>query len=89
MELFRKRGYIQQYRDGLFSPASWLAVYNGQGLAAEGYDPMADTVPLAPLADKLADLARRINEHVAAMPDHATRIATFCGTAAMTAGAAR
>ncbi len=81
--LFRTRGYIQTYRDGLFSPASWLAVYNGQDLPAEGYDPMADALPPGVLAQRLDELRSGIAEQVAAMPDHATRVATFCRAPAM------
>src|SRR5205085_6422013 len=35
IEMFRHRGYIEHYKDGLFTPPSWLSVYLGQGIAPE------------------------------------------------------
>mgnify|MGYP001554361048 CR=1 FL=1 len=47
LELFRPRGYVQPYKDGLFSPPSWISVFNGQGLSPLGHDRMAEAAPLA------------------------------------------
>ena len=42
MELFRANGRVVSYDHGLFLPASWLAVYEGQRVRSAGYDPRAD-----------------------------------------------
>ena len=46
MRLFHHSGVVEQYRDGLFTPPSWLAVYLGQGLRPEHYNPLADAMPM-------------------------------------------
>ena len=45
MELFRQRGRVVTYKDGLFLEPSWLAVYFGQRVMPTGYDPLADALP--------------------------------------------
>ena len=89
---YRHRGRVPNYKDGLFSPPSWLAVLNGQDIAAEGYDRMADNMDEAALADKLETMLGRIQAGVDAMPDHADFVADYCfvppSKAAMTEGTA-
>ena len=78
MELFRHRGFVQEYKDGLFTPPSWLSVYLGQGLFPTGHHPRADLLPAATLAAELDDLHRRIESGVAAMPAHDRSIEDYC-----------
>jgi len=78
LELFRRRGYVQPYKDGLFSPPSWISVFNGQGISPLGHDRMAEAAPLDLLAEKLAELRGRVADAVAAMPDHAATIDLYC-----------
>ncbi len=78
LEQFRHRGHIQKYKDGLFSPHSWLAVYVGQGVLPEGYDRLADGLDLATTEDRLKDLRGRIASAVDAMPAHADFLQDFC-----------
>lgn len=78
LELFRRRGYVQPYKDGLFSPPSWISVFNGQGLSPLGHDRMAEAAPLDLVAEKLAELRERIASAVATMPDHAATIDLYC-----------
>ncbi len=78
LDQYRHRGHIQKYKDGLFSPESWLAVYAGQDLLPEGYDRLADTVPLPELKTWIDDLARRIALNVDEMPDHDAFIRSYC-----------
>jgi tryptophan halogenase len=77
IELFRHRGYIEAYRNGLFSPPSWLAVYMGQDIVPIGYDRMADALPVDLLAEKLAALHGRIRDQVALLPTHEATLASF------------
>lgn len=78
MEIFRRRGFVHRYKDGLFSPASWIAVYNGQRIIPEGYDPQADNIDMDVMLERLGDLRARIDLNVQAMPSHADFVRDFC-----------
>ena len=71
IEQFKHRGHIVKYRDGLFNPASWLAVLAGQDIVPSAYDRMADNMPVARMSQELSDLTGRIRAGVDAMPVHA------------------
>jgi tryptophan halogenase len=81
MELFAHRGFIEEYKDGLFSPPSWLSVYLGQGLAPRAYHPMADAMPLPALAAELGSLRANVHEAVNALPSHEQAIEDYCEAA--------
>lgn len=74
---FRHRGHIAKYKDGLFSPHSWLAVYVGQGISPQGYDRLADVMDMATTENRLKDLRGRIAAGVAAMPSHIDFVRDF------------
>ena len=38
LELFRRRGRVVKYREGVFLEASWIAVYIGQRVIPLGHD---------------------------------------------------
>ncbi|MFV3130355.1 tryptophan halogenase family protein [Niveispirillum sp. KHB5.9] len=44
MELFKQRGVVTLYRDGMFLEPSWLAVYLGQNILPDQVDPRAALV---------------------------------------------
>lgn len=75
--LFRISGYIQDYRDGLFNPPSWLSVLLGQGLRPQHYHPLADSLAADRLIDELDDLRTEIRDRVDEMPKHATFVARY------------
>jgi tryptophan halogenase len=81
MRLFRHSGVVEQYRDGLFTPPSWLAVYLGQGLTPEHYNPLADAMPVERLLETLDELHGDIRDRVDAMPKHATFLARYANAA--------
>jgi tryptophan 7-halogenase len=87
IELFRSSGRAPDYKLGLFSRDSWLAVLMGQGITPEGYDRQADRAPLDQVAGRLADLRARIAGNAAALPPHADFLAGYCpaGTEAVVA----
>jgi len=93
IEQYRHRGRVPNYKDGLFSPPSWLAVLNGQDITAAGYDRMADNMDEATLVEKLETMRGRIEASVNAMPDHADFVADYCfvppSKAALMEGAAK
>jgi tryptophan 7-halogenase len=77
MRLFRHSGVIEQYRDGLFTPPSWLAVYVGQGLTPEHYNPLADAMPAERLLQQLDELHDDIRDRIDEMPKHASLLARY------------
>ena len=81
LALFRERGTIQTYRDGLFSPPSWLAVYYGQDVVPLAYNRMADEAPLDLVATKLDELKSRIAHAVDAMPTHESTLRSYADAA--------
>ncbi len=78
LDQFRHRGLMRKYKDGLFSPASWLAVYTGQDLLPEGYDRLSDAIPFLELKAWMDDLEQRIRLNVEEMPDHDAFIRGYC-----------
>ena len=80
MELFRHSGHVEQYRDGLFTPPSWLSVYLGQGLEPERYHALADNLPLDRLVRQLDDLRSDIEDRVEEMPRHASFIDRYAAS---------
>ena len=81
MNMFRHRGYIDVYRYGLFAPPSWIAVFLGQGLVPQAYEPVADNVPIGTSLEEMRRLASAIEERVRVMPDHGQFLADYCPAA--------
>ncbi|HTU64511.1 MAG TPA: tryptophan halogenase family protein [Steroidobacteraceae bacterium] len=82
MELFRRRAQVVQYKDGLFLEPSWLAVYFGQRVMPDGYDPRADATPRPDLDGWMTTMRDRIDTAVNQMPDHETFLAQYCPSGA-------
>jgi tryptophan halogenase len=78
IDQFVHRGHIEAYKDGLFTPPSWLSVYLGQGLRPQRYHPMADMLPLDRLIGDLEAMRDEIGDRVEAMPAHAAFIDAYC-----------
>jgi tryptophan halogenase len=81
LSLFRARARLPSYQYGLFSRDSWLAVLIGQGIEPQGYDPLAEALPLDILDERLRDFRARIATNVAAMTPHGVFVADYCGGA--------
>jgi len=79
--LFEASAAAPDYKLGLFSRDSWLAVFEGQGVLPRGYNRLADRIPLAETEAKLGDLRARIATNAAEMSPHAGFIATYCARA--------
>jgi tryptophan halogenase len=82
MTLFRQRGRVMTYREGVFLEPSWIAVYLGQGVVPKGYDQRADRPSDAALVQALARLRTETRDAVMTMPDHAAYIAQSGGATA-------
>jgi tryptophan halogenase len=78
MELFRRRGRIVKYREGVFLDASWVAVYMGQRVIPEAFDPRAALPPLPAIVQAADKLRLEIRQHAEAMPDHRGHIESYC-----------
>ena len=78
MELFRKTGTVVQYKDGLFLHPSWIAVYLGQRVVPERYDPRADGVSEVDLARMLSEMKSMISGAVDALPTHEDFLRQYC-----------
>ncbi len=78
MELFRERGYVVTYKDGLFLEPSWLAVYLGQRVMPSGYDPRVDSIDSAKVAAELTRVREQIQNAAVRMPRHEAFIAQYC-----------
>jgi tryptophan halogenase len=78
MELFKRRGRVIKYREGVFLDASWVAVYMGQRVIPEDIDPRAGLPPLSVVVQAADRLRGEIRAHAEAMPDHRRHIETYC-----------
>ncbi|MFV3130509.1 tryptophan halogenase family protein [Niveispirillum sp. KHB5.9] len=82
MDLFRARGRVARFDGQLFSEASWVAVFLGQGVHPVAYDPMADVLPEAEMRQRLARNLDHVNRSIAAMPGHRAFLNRHCRAAA-------
>ena len=78
IDLFRARGRVVRFDNELFAEAGWLQVMHGQNLKAEGYDPLADLLPVEDTEKYLESIRDVIAQCVEHMPDHAGYIAQHC-----------
>jgi tryptophan halogenase len=78
MELFRERGHVITYKDGLFLEPSWLAVYFGQRVMPRAYDSRVDAVDAGKLAEEFARVHERVATAAARMPRHEDFIRQYC-----------
>jgi tryptophan halogenase len=78
LELFRRRGRISKYREGVFLDASWIAVYVGQRIIPEGHDIRADLPPADVFAQGMEAFRSEVRAKAAQMPDHRTYIEHYC-----------
>jgi len=78
METFLHRGHIHRYRDGLFAPPSWVAVYTGQRIFPQSYDRQVDNMSLEAVLEKMAEMRERVAVNVAGLPTHAEFLKSYC-----------
>lgn len=76
--LFGANGNIVREHEELFTEVGWLQVLVGQGIAPEGYHPLADVVSEADLAEYMETLELLNVREVRQMQDHAGFIAENC-----------
>jgi tryptophan halogenase len=83
IELFRHDGIIEKYKDGLFTPTSWLSVLVGQGLIPENYSPVADAIPEERLISQLDEFRTEVRDRVDEMVRHDRFIDRYCAAEAL------
>lgn len=81
LALFRVRGRIEPYVEGLFLEPSWLSVLIGQNVLPTGYDIRAGAMPAAALERALHSMGERTARLGAAMPAHERTLADYCPAA--------
>ncbi|MFN4095509.1 MAG: tryptophan halogenase family protein [Sphingomonas sp.] len=81
IEAFRHRGHVPAYRDGLFGPTSWQAVFVGQGIVPRTGDRLADAMPADVLKQRLDWFAASVAQGIADAPSHADFVARYCPAA--------
>ncbi|UAB78838.1 tryptophan 7-halogenase [Erythrobacter sp. SCSIO 43205] len=70
MELFGSSGRVGRDADDLFRVASWVQVMLGQGIMPQSYDPMANQLSDAELAEFLGNVRRLIERATDPLPTH-------------------
>ena len=70
LRLFRQRGVVAQYRERMFLDASWLAVFFGQNVLPERYDPASDRLDDEQLERELARIGEGYAKAVESLPGH-------------------
>jgi tryptophan halogenase len=78
IDLFRHDGIIEKYREGLFTPTSWLSVLVGQGLVPENYSPVADAISEEKLISQLSDFRENIRDRADELLPHDRFIDRYC-----------
>jgi tryptophan 7-halogenase len=83
-DAFTQRGIIPDYSIGVFLPPSWLAVFIGQNILPEGYDPRADRMSNAEIMATLDAFQKRVAAGVSDTQQHTDFIAQYCPAPALT-----
>jgi tryptophan halogenase len=67
---FRDRGVVTPYREGMFLPASWLAVFYGQRIVPDRINPLITRHPVSDSRARVAAVAAACRRTAEAMPTH-------------------
>ena len=76
---YRTTGRVMVETDDLFREASWLAVLNGQGIIAAGYNPLADALDPATNRAQVQQIADLIARAAPTLPKHDAALADMIG----------
>ena len=78
LALFRHSGIVEEYKDGLFTPPSWISLFLGQGLMPNHYHPAVDLQTKERLIAELEELRADIRDRVEEMPKHERFVDRYC-----------
>ena len=82
MKLFRDRGYVVKYKDGMFLDRSWQAVYLGQRVVPGHYDPLVETLDTDEIRRYVRSTKETVRRAAETMPMHDAWLARHIRTAA-------
>ena len=77
IELYRGYGRVFRKEDELFGPVSWTSAFEGQGVNAQGFDPLTLGLPIEQIEETLRRQRDLIRRGVEAMPAHADYVAAI------------
>jgi tryptophan 7-halogenase len=80
MEMYRRTGRIVRQDEELFITNNWLAVFEGQGLEAQAWHPVADTISDDELLQRLKNIAGAVKNSADYMPLHSEYISQNCAS---------
>jgi tryptophan halogenase len=78
IELFKARARVARFDGQLFIEPSWVAVFLGQNIQPQHYDPLADALDLDETRARLKQIRQTIKDTAAAMPSHRDFINRHC-----------
>ncbi|MEO1968777.1 MAG: tryptophan halogenase family protein [Sphingomonadaceae bacterium] len=81
VDAWRAAGFIHREHEELFTEVAWLQVLAGQGVAAQSYNPMADTIVDTDLTALLDGTEQALVEEVRQMPRHLDVVQTLVAEA--------
>jgi tryptophan 7-halogenase len=76
--IYRENARLYRHDNELFSETSWFAVMHGQNIAPQRYHPVADVLPEAELAKRMAKMADVTRKCLSVMPTHQQFIERHC-----------
>jgi tryptophan halogenase len=76
--LFREAGRIFRYEEELFTRPSWVAVFLGQHVTPQSYDPVVSTLPHDEVASSLESMRTAMEAAAMRMPTHEEFLARYC-----------
>ncbi len=76
--LFRERGHVVKYKDGMFLDRSWQAVYLGQRVMPTRHDPLADVPDADVLRRFMRETKAVVRKAADSMPTHQDWLQKHC-----------
>ena len=70
LELFRDRGIVARYREGMFLEPSWIAVYLGQRIEPRNFNLLSERISSGELDRRLPTLSDTVTAAAEGMPLH-------------------
>jgi tryptophan halogenase len=85
MEMFRRHGRLMVESEELFKETSWLAVFMGQGIHPERYEPLTDAFDEQAMRQFMGNIRQAVAQAAQRMPMQQEFIARFCRAEPMAA----
>ena len=82
IDLFKSRGRFFRYEGDLFTETSWVAVFLGQNILPESYNPVIDGLSERDIDAGLNAIKSELARDVPHMPSHAEFLSRYCPASA-------